>query len=62
MTQALAHILSELDGLSPSELGEVRRAIVERTGMTEDLTEDDFGALAAEMFRRLDQEEADQGA
>ena len=62
MTQSVAHILLELDELSPSELGEVRRAIVERTGMTDDLTEDDFGTLAGEMFRRLDQEEAGQSA
>jgi hypothetical protein len=62
MTKAVAHIISELDELSPSELAEVCRAIVERTGMTDDLTEDDFGTLAAEMFRRLDQEEADRDA
>ena len=35
----------------------MRRAIVERIPMSSDLTEEDFAALAADMFRKLDEEE-----
>jgi hypothetical protein len=62
MTQAVSRILTAVEELSPSELAELRRAIVERTQMTDDLSEDDFGTLAAEMFSRLDDEEATTGA
>ena len=59
MTQAVSHILSEVEQLSESERRELRRAIVERIPMSEDLTDDDFAALAAESFRTLDKEEED---
>jgi hypothetical protein len=63
MTQAVAHILSEVEQLSPPERTELRRAIVERVPMSDDLTDDDFAALASEMFRMLDEEEdAQRGA
>jgi hypothetical protein len=62
MTQAVAQILSEVERLSPKERVELRRAIVERVPMSEDLTEDDFAALAADMFRSLDEEEEARGA
>ena len=62
MTQAVSHILSEVEQLSESERRELRRAIVERIPMSEDLTDDDFAALAAESFRALDQEEDGRGA
>lgn len=62
MTQAVAHILAEVERLSAPERIEFRRAIVERIPMTDDLTEDDFGALAADMFRSLDAEEDAQRA
>ncbi|MGI9086517.1 MAG: hypothetical protein ACR2HH_02055 [Chthoniobacterales bacterium] len=58
MTQAVAQILSDVERLSTEERVELRRAIVERTPMSGDLTDDDFGALAAESFRTLDDEEA----
>ncbi|HVU07297.1 MAG TPA: hypothetical protein VHG89_02000 [Verrucomicrobiae bacterium] len=58
MTQAVAHILDEVEQLSAPERGELRRAIVERVPMSDDLTDDDFGALAAASFRALDEEEA----
>ncbi len=51
MTHAVSHILAEL-----------RRAIVEHVRMTDDLTDEDFAALAADMFRTLDEEEAAQRA
>ena len=35
----------------------LRRAIVERVSMSDDLTDDDFPALAAASFRALDEEE-----
>ena len=57
MTQAVAHILSEIEQLSDTERREVRRAVVERVPMSDDLTDEDFAALAADSFRALDEEE-----
>jgi len=57
MTQAVAHILSEFEQLSETERRDLRRAIIERVPMSDDLTDDDFAALAAASFRRLDEEE-----
>ncbi len=62
MTHAVAHILNELEQLSAPERTELRRAIVERVPMSDDLTDEDFAALAADMFRTLDAEEDAQGA
>ena len=62
MTQAVAHILTEVEQLSVPERTELRRAIVERVPMSDDLTDDDFAALAADMFRTLDAEEDAQRA
>lgn len=62
MTQAVSHILAEVEQLSASERTELRRAIVERVPMSADLTDDDFAALAADMFRSLDAEEDAQRA
>ena len=58
MTAAVARIIDEVEHLSPSERVELRRQIVERVPMSDDLTDDDFAALAAESFRALDDEEA----
>lgn len=58
MTTAVSRILKEVEQLSIAERIELRRVLAERIPMSEDLSEDDFGALAAEMFRQLDQEEA----
>ena len=57
MTQAVARILGEVDRLSESERRDLRRAIVERVPMSEDLTDEDFATLAAASFRALDAEE-----
>jgi hypothetical protein len=57
MTQAVAQILGEVERLSESERRELRHAIVERVPMSEDLTDDDFAALATASFRALDEEE-----
>jgi hypothetical protein len=62
MTPAVAHILSEVEQLSPPERVEFRRAVVERIPMSDDLTDDDFAALGADMFRMLDAEEDAQRA
>ena len=62
MTQAVTHILHEVERLSVPERTELRRAIVERVPMSDDLTDDDFAALAADMFRTLDAEEDAQRA
>ena len=60
MTQAIAHILDEVEHLSEPERAELFRVIMQRLP---DLTDDDFGALAAESFRALDaEEEARQSA
>jgi hypothetical protein len=60
MTQAVSHILGEFEQLSDAERKELRRAIVERVPMSDDLTDDDFAARAAASFRALD--EAWQGS
>ena len=57
MTQAVVQILGEFEQLSETERQEVCRAIVERVPMSDDLTDDDFAALAAASFRALDDEE-----
>jgi hypothetical protein len=57
MTQAVAHILDEFEHLSENERRELRKTIVARVPVSDDLTEDDFGALAAASFRALDEEE-----
>jgi hypothetical protein len=57
MTQAVAQILDEFEQLSEPEQKQLRRAIVERVPMSDDLTDDDFAALAAASFRALDDEE-----
>jgi hypothetical protein len=57
ITQAVARILGEVEQLSEPERRELRQALVERVPMSEDLTEEDFAALAAEAFRALDKEE-----
>ena len=57
MTQAVAQILDEVQRLSEAERQELRRAIVERVPMSDDLTDDDFAALGAASFRALDEEE-----
>jgi hypothetical protein len=58
MTQAVAQILSEVERLSGAEQADLRRRICERVPMSEDLTDEDFAALAAASFRALDEEEA----
>ena len=58
MTTAVAQILNEVQQLSPAERVELRRRIVEDIPMSDDLTDDDFAALAAESFHALDEEEA----
>lgn len=58
MTTAVAQILNEVQQLSPAERVELRQRIVEDIPMPDDLTDDDFDALAAESFRVLDEEEA----
>ena len=63
MTQAVSRILAEVEHLSAPERTDLRRALVERVPMSEeDLTDDDFAALAAESFRALDEEEAAHAA
>ncbi len=55
-------ILSEVERLSEMEQRELRHAIVERIPMSEDLTDEDFAALAAASFRGLDKEEGGPSA
>ena len=58
MTAAVAHIIEEVSQLSPPERVELRRHIVAQVPMSDDLTDDDFAALAAASFHALDEEEA----
>ena len=57
MTEAVAHLLHEVAKLSAAEQRELRLAITENIPMSEDLTDEDFAALAAASFRTLDEEE-----
>jgi hypothetical protein len=57
MTQAVARIIDEVERLSMPERIELRRLIAQRVPMTDDLTEDDFGVIAAQSFQALDAEE-----
>ena len=61
MTEAVAHILEELEHLSPEERLTLGRLIVRRIPMTADLTEDDLAVVSAEVFAGLDAEEAARG-
>jgi hypothetical protein len=62
MTAAVTQILREVEQLSDAERVELRRALLERIPMSDDLTEEDFAALAAASFRVLDEEEDRKGA
>ncbi|MCZ7640057.1 MAG: hypothetical protein M5U12_30770 [Verrucomicrobia bacterium] len=57
MSTAVAQILREVERLSDRERVELRRALVEQIPMSDDLTDEDFAALAAASFRALDEEE-----
>lgn len=57
MTAAVAHIIDEVEQLSPAERVELRRHIVEHVPMSDDLTDEDFATLGAASFRALDEEE-----
>ena len=61
MTAALAHIVEEIEVLTPGEKIELRRHIVDRIPWSEDLNEDDCTALSAASFQALDKQEG-QGA
>ena len=58
MTAAVAHIIDEVEQLTPAERIELRRQIVEKIPMSDDLTDDDYTKLAAASFRALDEEES----
>lgn len=58
MSAAVLHILDAVHQLSVAEKLELHHAIAETVPMSDDLTDDDFAALAAESFRALDEEEA----
>ena len=58
MTTAVAHIIEEVEQLSPAERVELRRLILDKVPMTDDLTDEDFAVLGAAAFHALDEEEA----
>ena len=60
MSTAVAQILREVERLSDRERVELRRALVEQIPMSDDLTDEDFAALAAASFRALDEEEQEK--
>jgi hypothetical protein len=57
MTAALAHIVGEIEALTPREKIKLRRHIVDRIPWAEDLNEDDYTELSAASFQALDEEE-----
>jgi hypothetical protein len=57
MTAALARIVEEIEVLTPVEKIELRRHIVERIPLSEDLNEDDYVALSAAALQALDEED-----
>lgn len=58
MTQAVAKIHAAVEQLSALDRVEFRRAIVERIPVSDDLTDEYFAALAADMLRTLDAADA----
>lgn len=58
MSAAVLHLLNVIKQLPVTERLELHHAIAETVPMSDDLTDDDFAALAAESFRALDEEEA----
>lgn len=60
MSTVVAQILHEVERLSERERVELRRALLERIPMSDDLTDADFPALAAASFRALDDEERER--
>jgi len=57
MTQAVANILNQVERLSTEERLELHCCIIEQLPATNDLTDNDFAALAAASFKALDDEE-----
>lgn len=64
MTQSVAHLFRQLEELPKREQAEFRDLFllrheddVEACYVGDDLTDDDFSAIAAETFRALDEEE-----
>ncbi len=58
MSAAVLNVLNIVKQLSVPERLEIHHAIAETVEMSDDLTDDDFAALAAASFRALDDEEA----
>jgi ABC-type thiamine transport system ATPase subunit len=56
----VAQILRDVERLSERERVELRRALVEQTPMSDELTDEDFAALAEASFRALDEEEQEK--
>lgn len=54
MSAAVVQILRDVERLTERERVELRRALLARIPMSDDLTEADFAALAAASFRALD--------
>jgi hypothetical protein len=57
MSTAVLQVLDEVKLLSLPERLELHHSIAETIPMSEDLTDNDFAALAAASFRALDEEE-----
>ena len=60
MSTPVAQILRDVERLSERERVELRRALVEQTPMSDELTDEDFAALAEASFRALDEEEQEK--
>ena len=58
MTTAVAQIIDEVERLSLPERIELQRLLAQRIPLSEDLTDNDFATIAAEIFGLLDSEES----
>ncbi|WP_395743744.1 hypothetical protein [Prosthecobacter sp.] len=58
MSAAVLQLLNVIKQLPIAEQLELHHAMAETVPMSDDLTDDDFAALAAASFRALDEEEA----
>ncbi len=62
MTPNVIRILKEVEQLSPPDRQELCCATAERIPISDDLTDDDFAVLPADMLRVLDEEETQRDA
>ncbi len=62
MSTAASRVLRDFEKLTDDDQRAIRRVIVEQVPVSDDLTDDDYAALAAAAFRALGEEEDGQRA